>query len=91
MRSLLAGAASIALLVSASAARACGGVPEFYGRWSLDHRDYSGERRLPFVRLRAPQPLARLRANAAGPLVGGEPQRKQRIEARIGRRAASAC
>ena len=49
MRSLLAGAASIALLVSASAARACGGGPEFYGRWSLDHRDYSFESGLPFL------------------------------------------
>ena len=47
--SFLAGAAVIAFLVSASAARACSGSDEPSGRWTLDHREYSGESGLPFL------------------------------------------
>ena len=49
MRPLLAGVASLALLLAAPAARACAGGDDDTGVWTLDRNFYSGKSGLPFL------------------------------------------
>ncbi|WP_026191312.1 hypothetical protein [Methylosinus sp. LW4] len=49
MRSMLAGAAILAFLISAGTASACGGGDPTPGRWSLDQRSYAEQNGMPFL------------------------------------------